>query len=113
MKQHPIYKNYYIFEEDNVLVKLEPPPDHVPMTKEKFDSLYANYAQIDTQSRVKTAITTTKLAGKNDTTLPFLKSIVTLEKMIPKFVCYSDEKVLVLPKSGRCPSGTSKTSTSQ
>ena len=87
--------------------------DSMIATKEKFDSLYANYAQIDTQSRVKTAITTTKLAGKNDTTLPLLKSIATLEKMIPKFVCYSDEKVLVLPKSGRCPSGTTKTSTSQ
>jgi hypothetical protein len=38
MKQHPIYKNYYIFEEDIVLVKLEPPPDHVPLTKEKISS---------------------------------------------------------------------------
>ena len=42
MKQHPIYKNYYIFEEDIVLVKLEPPPDHVPMTKERFDFIVQN-----------------------------------------------------------------------
>ena len=42
MKQHPIYKNYYIFEEDIVLVKLETPPDHVPMTKEKFDFIVQN-----------------------------------------------------------------------
>ena len=42
MKQHPNFKNYYIFEEDIVLVKLEPPPDHVPMTKEKFDFIVQN-----------------------------------------------------------------------
>jgi hypothetical protein len=42
MKQHPIYKNYYIFEEDIVLVKLEPPPDHVPMTKERFNFIVEN-----------------------------------------------------------------------
>ena len=42
MKQHPIFKNYYIFEEDIVLVKLEPPPDHVPMTKERFDFIVQN-----------------------------------------------------------------------
>ncbi len=42
MKQHPIYKNYYIFEEDIVLVKLEPPPNHIPMSKEKFDFIVQN-----------------------------------------------------------------------
>ena len=42
MKQHPIFKNYYIFEEDIVLVKLEPYSDHVPMTKEKFDFIVEN-----------------------------------------------------------------------
>ena len=42
MKQHPHFKNYYIFEEDIVLVKLEPPPDHVPMTKERFDFIVQN-----------------------------------------------------------------------
>ena len=42
MKRHPFYKNYYIFEEDNVSVKLEPPPDHVPMTKERFDFIVQN-----------------------------------------------------------------------
>ncbi len=49
MKQHPIYKNYYIFEEDNVLVKLEPPPDHVPMTKEKFDFIVQNQQKWKTE----------------------------------------------------------------
>ena len=42
MKQHPHFKNYYIFEEDIVLVKLEPPSDHVPMTKERFDFIVQN-----------------------------------------------------------------------
>ena len=42
MKQHPIFKNYYIFEEETVSVKLEPPPDHVPMTKERFDFIVNN-----------------------------------------------------------------------
>ena len=42
MKRHPFYKNYYIFEEDTVSVKLEPPPDHVPMTKERFDFIVQN-----------------------------------------------------------------------
>jgi hypothetical protein len=42
MKQHPIFKNYYIFEEDIVPVKLEPPPNHIPMSKEKFDFIVQN-----------------------------------------------------------------------
>ena len=49
MKQHPIFKNYYIFEEDIVLVKLEPPPDHVPMTKEKFDFIVQNQQKWKTE----------------------------------------------------------------
>ena len=43
MKRHPIYKNYYIFEEEeNESVKLEAPPNHVPMTKERFDFIVQN-----------------------------------------------------------------------
>ena len=42
MKQHPYYKDYYIFEEEIVLVKLEPPPNHVPKTKERFDFIVQN-----------------------------------------------------------------------
>ena len=42
MKRHPYFKNYYIFEEETVSVKLEPPPDHVPMTKERFDFIVQN-----------------------------------------------------------------------
>jgi len=49
MKQHPIYKNYYIFEEDIVLVKLVPPPNHVPMTKEKFDFIVQNQQKWKTE----------------------------------------------------------------
>ena len=42
MKQHPIFKNYYIFEEEFVRVKLEPPPNHVPMTMERFEFIVKN-----------------------------------------------------------------------
>lgn len=43
MKRHPIYKNYYIFEEEeNQSVKLEASPNHVPMTKERFDFIVQN-----------------------------------------------------------------------
>lgn len=42
MKQHPYFKNYYIFEEEVVCVKLDPPPDYVPMTKERFDFIVQN-----------------------------------------------------------------------
>jgi hypothetical protein len=42
MKQHPIFKNYYIFEEETVSVKLEKPEGHVPMTKERFDFIVQN-----------------------------------------------------------------------
>jgi len=42
MKQHPYFKNYYIFEEETVSVKLEKPKGHVPMTKEKFDFIVQN-----------------------------------------------------------------------
>jgi hypothetical protein len=42
MKRHPYFKNYNIFEEEFVRVKLEPPPNHVPMTKERFDYIVQN-----------------------------------------------------------------------
>ena len=42
MKQHPIFKNYYIFEEPCISVKLERPPDHIPTTKERFDFIVQN-----------------------------------------------------------------------
>jgi S1-C subfamily serine protease len=87
--------------------------DSMFATKVKLDTLFTNYAQIDTSTRLKTAITTTKLALKVDYVSPLQKSLISLEKLIPKFVCYSDEKVLVLPKSGKCPTGTTKTSTSR
>ncbi len=53
MKQHPIFKNYYIFEEDIVLVKLEPPPDRVSMTKEKFDFIVQNQQKWRSQYQEK------------------------------------------------------------
>ena len=42
MKRHPYFKNYYIFEEETVSVKLEKPEGHVHMTKERFDFIVNN-----------------------------------------------------------------------
>ena len=79
----------------------------------KLDSISSNYVQIDSQSRISTALTSLKLFMKNDPTILLSKSILTVEKLFPKYVCYSDSKVLLLPKTGKCPVGTVKTGTSQ
>ena len=80
---------------------------------DKIDSIIMNFSQIDSASRVTTALTSLKLVTKVDLTLALVKNRVLVEKLIPKYVCYSDNKVVVLPKTGKCPSGTTKTLTNQ
>ncbi len=87
--------------------------DNLEIGLDKINSIIENFSQIDTSSRVTTALTSFKLVTKVDLTVPLAKNRVIVEKLIPKYICYSDSKVVVLPKTGKCPSGTSKTPTNQ